>query len=221
MTELETCKNRLNIIESGINYDSTHHCALLTTIKHNETKNVDNIKPITKVVNYQGVERRTNKAPNQSSKPIKVKAKASTISAKKQDDASIVLDDSVNPTENKATTSDIAFEVQSEISVPYKRPKIRPKKLVKPAIMCDSKSTRCQQKMYRKSPFQDRTMPHDWINYLSFVETDQKKKGYSNVSMQLDYNSTRENPVETLPLTKMSPRTSSHNNTNVIPDKVL
>ena len=31
-TELETCKNRLNNIESGINYDSTQHCALLTTI---------------------------------------------------------------------------------------------------------------------------------------------------------------------------------------------
>jgi phosphoglycerate-specific signal transduction histidine kinase len=33
-TELATCKNRLNNIESGINYDSTHHCAILTTIKH-------------------------------------------------------------------------------------------------------------------------------------------------------------------------------------------
>ena len=87
--------------------------------------------------------------------------------------------------------------------------------------MCDSKSTRCQQKMYGKSPFQDRTMPHDWLNYLPFVETDQEENVNSNVSMQLDYNPRRENPVETLPLTKMSPRTSSHNNTNVIPDEVL
>jgi hypothetical protein len=83
-TELETCKNRLNNIESGINYDSTHHCALLTTIKHNETNNVDNSKPITKVLNCQRVERRTNKAPNQSSKSIKVKTKASTRSKKKK-----------------------------------------------------------------------------------------------------------------------------------------
>ncbi|CAB4044873.1 Hypothetical predicted protein [Paramuricea clavata] len=94
-TELETCKNRLNNIESGINYDSTHHCALLSTIEHNETNNVDNSKPITKVLNYQRVERRTNEAPNQSSKSIKVKTKAPTISTKKQ--ALIVLDDSVNP----------------------------------------------------------------------------------------------------------------------------
>ena len=194
-------------------------------IKYNEKNNVDNSKPITKVLNCQQVERRTNKAPNQSSKSIKVKTKAPTISAKKQAHALIVLDDSVNPTENlaenKATTLDIAFEVQSVVSVPYKRPKIRPKKLVKPAIMCDSKSTRCQQKMYGKSPFQDRTMPHDWLNYLPFVETDQEENVNSNVSMQLDYNPTRENPVETLPLTKMSPRTSSNNNTNVIPDEVL
>ena len=86
----------------------------MTTIKHNETNNVDNNKPITKVLNCQQVERRTNKAPNQSSiKSIKVKTKAPTISAKKQNHALIVLDDSVKPTENlaenKATTSDIAF----------------------------------------------------------------------------------------------------------------
>ncbi|CAB3993981.1 Hypothetical predicted protein [Paramuricea clavata] len=97
----------------------------------------------------------------------------------------------------------------------------RTKKLVKPAIMCNSKSTICQQKMYGKSPLQDRTMPQDWLNYLPFVETGQEENVNSNVSMQLDYNLTRENPVETLPLTKMSPRTSSHNNTNVIPDEVL
>jgi hypothetical protein len=88
-------------------------------------------------------------------------------------------------------------------------------------LFIDSKSTRCQQKMHGKSTFQDRTMPHDWLNYLPFVETDQEENVNSNVSIQLDYNPTRENPVETLPLTKMSPRTSSHNNTNVIPDEVL
>jgi hypothetical protein len=75
--------------------------------------------------------------------------------------------------------------------------------------------------MYGKSPFQDRTMPHDWLNYLPFVETDQEENVNSNVLMQLDYNSMRENPVEMLPLTKMSPRTSFHNNSNVIPDEVI
>ena len=60
---METCKNRLNNMESGINYDSIYHCALLTTIKHNETNNLDNSKPITKVLHYQRVERQTNKAP--------------------------------------------------------------------------------------------------------------------------------------------------------------
>ena len=75
--------------------------------------------------------------------------------------------------------------------------------------------------MYGKSPFQDRTMPHDWLNYLPFVGIDQEENVNSNVSIQQDYNPTRENPVETLPLTKMSPGTSSHNNTNVIPDEIL